>query len=278
MSLPFFLLLYFCIIVGGASIVISPRIRNFIRQKAQGAFNRCRNSFNRVARVPKWTLFRIDHINKLCRNTLSKIWGRRYLALSVSILLILPTLVAIFNRNDLYFSFTDRADVDPRVQLLLAGERLSPPEPLPPEVFTTREVELVRPLLASANREWNLLDADFRQLLLSVFRIMKEEHGYEMVLIEGYRSPERQEKLALVGKHVTNAKAYQSYHQYGLAADSAFFREGKIIISEKDPWAMKGYQLYGETAEKLGLTWGGRWKMMDFGHVEFRRPGTILPR
>jgi peptidoglycan L-alanyl-D-glutamate endopeptidase CwlK len=74
---------------------------------------------------------------------------------------------------------------------------------------------------------------------------------------------------------VTNAGAYQSYHQYGLAADSAFLREGKVVVSEKDPWAMRGYELFGETAERVGLTWGGRWKMMDFGHTELRRPGVM---
>jgi peptidoglycan L-alanyl-D-glutamate endopeptidase CwlK len=96
-----------------------------------------------------------------------------------------------------------------------------------------------------------------------------------MVIIEGYRSPERQNALAQMGGSVTNAKAFQSYHQYGLAADSAFMRSGKLVITEKDPWAMRGYQLYGEVAESVGLTWGGRWKMMDLGHVEFRKPGVM---
>jgi peptidoglycan L-alanyl-D-glutamate endopeptidase CwlK len=33
--------------------------------------------------------------------------------------------------------------------------------------------------------------------------------------------------------------------------------------------------LYGEVAESVGLTWGGRWKMMDFGHTELRLPGVL---
>jgi peptidoglycan L-alanyl-D-glutamate endopeptidase CwlK len=74
---------------------------------------------------------------------------------------------------------------------------------------------------------------------------------------------------------VTSAAAFQSYHQFGLAADCAFYLGGKLVIDEKDPWAMRGYELYGETAEALGLTWGGRWRMMDFGHVELRRSGVL---
>ncbi len=38
---------------------------------------------------------------------------------------------------------------------------------------------------------------------------------------------------------------------------------------------MRGYQLYGQVAESLGLTWGGRWKMMDFGHIELRMRGVM---
>jgi peptidoglycan LD-endopeptidase CwlK len=50
---------------------------------------------------------------------------------------------------------------------------------------------------------------------------------------------------------------------------------GKIAISKKDRWAIKGYALHGEVAESVGFHWGGRWKMMDFGHIEWRKPGTM---
>ena len=130
-------------------------------------------------------------------------------------------------------------------------------------------------MIASASRDWSLMNPSYEQLLLRVFRIMKDKHGYDMAILEGYRSPQRQNLLAAMGPSVTNAAAFQSRHQYGLAADCAFVRDGKIVISEKDPWAMRGYQLYGEVAESLGLTWGGRWKMMDFGHTELRLPGVM---
>ncbi|BBP00046.1 M15 family metallopeptidase [Sulfuriferula nivalis] len=162
-----------------------------------------------------------------------------------------------------------------QVTELLQGEHLVPPSALPPEMFTTKEVTLIRPSLIDASRNWQLLDDDFAQRLLLTFKIMKERYGYDMTILEGYRSPERQNKLASMGTNVTNAAAYQSYHQFGLAADCAFQRDGKLVITEKDPWAMHGYQLYGEVAESLGLHWGGRWKMMDFGHIELHKPHTI---
>jgi peptidoglycan L-alanyl-D-glutamate endopeptidase CwlK len=190
---------------------------------------------------------------------------------------LIPSLLALALSSPAMLPVYEGGSALPDVQVaaLLQGERLVPPSALPPSVFTTGEVELVRPMLVTASRNWGLLHPDFSQRLLLAFKIMKEKHGYEMALLEGYRSPGRQDELAKAGSHVTNARAFQSWHQYGLAADCAFLRDGKLLISEKDPWAMRGYQLYGEVAESLGLTWGGRWKMMDFGHIELRMRGVM---
>ncbi|MGM9485731.1 M15 family metallopeptidase [Ideonella sp. YS5] len=169
------------------------------------------------------------------------------------------------------YDHTYSRPVDEQVTELLRGERLVPPPPLPPELFNTREVEQARPMTASASRQWELLDEGFRQRLLMLFKQMKEQHGYEMVLLEGYRSPERQARLAALGPSVTQAGPFESLHQHGLAADCAFMREGRIVLSERDPWAMRGYEKYGEVARSFGLTWGGGWRSLkDYGHVEWR--------
>jgi peptidoglycan L-alanyl-D-glutamate endopeptidase CwlK len=196
------------------------------------------------------------------------------------LLLTVPPLVAVFSGSGTYWQgFDDAApEANPQIAALLEGEQLAPPPPLPPLAFTTEEVRQERPMIDTASRDWQALTPDYRQRLLLVFRMMKERYGYEMVLLEGYRSPERQNVLASMGSSVTNAAAFQSWHQYGLAADCAFLRNGRIVITEKDPWAMRGYTLYGELAESVGLTWGGRWKMMDFGHTELRLPGVMRRR
>jgi peptidoglycan L-alanyl-D-glutamate endopeptidase CwlK len=200
----------------------------------------------------------------------------KYLAMAAPLVLV-PVLVALVigKRSALPAYQPVEAMPDAQIAALLKGEQLAPPTALPPLAFSTQEVELVRPMLASASRNWGLLHPDFSQRLLLIFKIMKEKHGYDMAILEGYRSPARQDLLASMGGQVTNARAFQSWHQYGLAADCAFLREGKLVISEKDPWAMRGYQLYGELAESLGMTWGGRWKMMDFGHAELRMRGVM---
>lgn len=186
-----------------------------------------------------------------------------------------PLLVRLLRPQHMVPEFeAGRRPVDAHIAALLQGEQLVPPPPLPPLAFATAEVELLRPMLSQADRDWQRLDKDFARRLLAVFDLMRERHGYEMALLEGYRSPERQDRLAAAGSHVSNARAFQSLHQYGLAADCAFVRDGKLVISERDPWAMRGYQLYGEAAESVGMVWGGRWAMMDFGHTELRAGGT----
>lgn len=161
------------------------------------------------------------------------------------------------------------------ISSLLRGERLAPPPAPVPAVFETREVKRIRPKLPEANRDWSQLKSEFRQRLLVVYKLMKQKYGYNMILIEGYRSPTRQKMLGKLKSGVTNAGAFESYHQYGLAADSAFMRDGELIISAQNNWAMRGYRLYGRLAEAVGLTWGGDWSLHDYGHVELRRPDVL---
>lgn len=259
----------------------------FLLPAARGAFASAALSLQRrmARRTVRGITYLRDGIDKSVKNSHSTIRDakkvlirRRLLILVTAGILAAPPLIAIALRGRQLFQFDGATRVpDEKIAALLDGEQLVPPPPLPPEVFETKEVEQVRRALRDASRDWNLLDIDFRTRLLLVYKIMHEQYGYEMVLLEGYRSPERQDRLAQLGG-VTNAAAYQSYHQYGLAADNAFLRDGKVVISEKDPWAMRGYQLYGQTAEQVGLVWGGRWKLMDFGHVEYHKPGFVLGR
>ncbi len=169
--------------------------------------------------------------------------------------------------------------INDQVAMLLQGEQLVPPPALPPELFMTAEIEHVLPLARGASRQWELLDGEFRQHMLVVFKLMHDQHGIDMVLLEGYRSPERQAQLAALGSNVTRAGAGESYHQYGLAADCAFLRNGRIAIAENDPWVAAAYERYGEVARSVGLTWGGGWRSIkDFGHVELHREGFVPGR
>lgn len=86
--------------------------------------------------------------------------------------------------------------------------------------------------------------------------------GIPLALYEGGRSPQRQAALYSKGRgqdgfgvgaplrHVTNARAWESKHQYGVAEDRVFFVDGAWSWAEpeKGMWAR-----YQELAHGLGL-------------------------
>jgi len=272
-----FVTLYFLLFAAFASLVIFAPARDFVSRTAGRLVSSiATSSKGTFLSALGSSLSIIGSMSRMTKCALTSLYEKRKM-IAVGVLAVLaPSLLVSWLSNVTVFDFVeDQSPPDTKIALLLAGERLSAPPPLAPEIFTTREVELVRPATSWGSRDWALLDDDFRQRLLSIFMIMRERHGYEMVMLEGYRSPERQAALAAMGQTVTQAAPGQSYHQHGLAADSAFLRNGQLVISEQDAWAMRGYQLYGELANEMGLTWGGEWRMRDYGHVELRIPGVL---
>ncbi len=276
--LLFAVALYFLLACLISWLVLFPAGREFVLRTLASVSARMQRQVGQAARRQGQSVVEMRHSGAATARAAGGFLRRHYLLILAGLALIcLPPLVALLSGATTRlggFETSTRA-VNTQVAGILEGELLVPPPALPPMVFATIEVEQERPMIVSASRDWTLIRPEFAQRLLKTFKIMKEEHGYDMAILEGYRSPERQNTLAKMGSSVTNAAAFQSWHQYGLAADCAFVRNGKIVISEKDPWAMRGYQLYGQVAESQGLTWGGRWKMMDFGHTELRVPGVM---
>lgn len=90
-------------------------------------------------------------------------------------------------------------------------------------------------------------------------------------LTSGYRSPQEQQELynkgrTTGGRIVTNAKAFQSYHNYGLAFDVVPIRGGKAIWDE-----INLFDDFAKIAKKRGFDWGGDWQSFkDYPH--FQRP------
>lgn len=271
--------LYFLLVTAMLALLFLAPVREWAVQRTQHLFSSGRAVASLAASTGNMKLARVagaidDHGSRAAS------WIQRHsrsLLLSMALLAGAPLLaIALRGLQQLDgFDHTLSHPVNEHVAALLHGEQLVPPPPLPPELFTTREVEQARPFIGQASRQWELLDEDFRQRMLVVFKVMREKHGYEMVLLEGYRSPERQTQLATLGSHVTLAGAFESYHQFGLAADCAFMNNGRIVLSENNPWAARGYEVYGEVARSVGLTWGGGWRLKDLGHVELPRAGVL---
>lgn len=96
--------------------------------------------------------------------------------------------------------------------------------------------------------------------------------GHPVVVTDGHRFDNEQNALAdrgaLGSGGVTNARAGQSPHNVptgSCAADLAPMDASGNPTWPEDPAV---WNRIGETAERFGLSWGGRWRTPDRPHVE----------
>lgn len=98
--------------------------------------------------------------------------------------------------------------------------------------------------------------------------------GFPVRLVEGYRSIERQNELYAQGRTkpgqvVTNAKGGESFHNYGVAVDFVFRKEG--YNAPKELW-----NTLGKVGKAQGFEWGGDWKgFVDLPHFEMKLGYTL---
>jgi len=98
--------------------------------------------------------------------------------------------------------------------------------------------------------------------------------GMPIRIVEGVRSCERQNELYAQGRTkpgniVTNAKCGESMHQYGIAVDFVFRREGYDATDEQ-------WEILGRAGEALGFKWGGRWNgFVDRPHHQYTLGHTL---
>ncbi|WML53196.1 M15 family metallopeptidase [Neobacillus sp. PS3-12] len=102
--------------------------------------------------------------------------------------------------------------------------------------------------------------------------------GIVVVITDGFRSFEDQNRLYQQGRTtsgniVTNAKAGESYHNYGLAIDFALRTpSGNVIWDRQYDGNRNGKADWTEVVEiskSLGFQWGGDWtKFKDYPHLQ----------
>lgn len=96
--------------------------------------------------------------------------------------------------------------------------------------------------------------------------------GLALMVTQGLRSMAEQDQLfaqgrTAPGKIVTNARAGESYHNFGLAFD--------VLVLDamgKADWSPGnlGWGQAGVVGEDLGLEWGGRWTgLVDLPHFQY---------
>ncbi len=100
-----------------------------------------------------------------------------------------------------------------------------------------------------------------------------EDQGIFLRVYSGYRSPDEQLQIWQKGrdkngkivdrkKVVTNAKPFESYHNYGLAIDCVEIRYGKAI------WENEKWNEISQVAEFYGFDWGGHFMNTDKPHFQ----------
>lgn len=129
-----------------------------------------------------------------------------------------------------------------------------------------------------ASRRIEDLHPDFQPLVRHLLEKGQQaiaSTGYTFFITDGYRSLAEQDMLyakgrTAVGKVVTHAKAGQSAHNYGLAVDMAFQKNG--VLSYSPALYEKVYPI----ARKLGLVLGADWSFSDKPHFEYRDWNTKI--
>lgn len=109
-----------------------------------------------------------------------------------------------------------------------------------------------------------------KELLAIYYEISRRLTGRAQVrFTEVLRSPERQTELyaqgrTKPGKIVTNAKAWGSAHQYGLAVDMCLIIDGKEAswdtVADHDRDGIADWMECVAVFDKYGWEWAGRWK------------------
>ncbi|TGB05435.1 M15 family peptidase [Halobacillus salinus] len=105
-----------------------------------------------------------------------------------------------------------------------------------------------------------------------------EKKGIDVVITEGHRTEERQNELyergrSTDGRVVTNAKAGESYHNYGLAIDFALrTSKGDVVWDTERDGNGNGKSDWMEVvaiAKDMGFEWGGDWvSFKDYPHLQ----------
>jgi peptidoglycan L-alanyl-D-glutamate endopeptidase CwlK len=100
---------------------------------------------------------------------------------------------------------------------------------------------------------------------------VEKKLGKRLKITDGLRTFAEQDKLyaqgrTTAGKKVTNAKGGQSYHNYGLAFDCYFTKNGSVDFSHAiTPEVAK-------IGQDMGLEWGGKWtSIKDFPHFQLTK-------
>jgi peptidoglycan L-alanyl-D-glutamate endopeptidase CwlK len=102
------------------------------------------------------------------------------------------------------------------------------------------------------------------------FKVKCLEQNIDVLITSTYRDHESQNALyaqgrTKPGKRVTNAKVFQSYHNWRVAFDFV------PIVNGKAQWSdLATFKKCGKIAKSLGLEWAGDWvRFKEVAHCQY---------
>jgi peptidoglycan L-alanyl-D-glutamate endopeptidase CwlK len=131
--------------------------------------------------------------------------------------------------------------------------------------MSSRALNVLNPVFRSKVQPFldNAIAAGLDVLVYCTMRTFTEQ---DMLYAQGRTKP---------GKIITNARAGQSAHNFGLAFDGAPLVGGKIDWDPENPvWA-----LYGKVATESGLEWAGNWvSFKEYPHIQLPQWEQFKPK
>jgi peptidoglycan L-alanyl-D-glutamate endopeptidase CwlK len=104
----------------------------------------------------------------------------------------------------------------------------------------------------------------FKDKIQELMRVCKAS-GITLAVVETYRTHAKQSEYFGMGKKYTQTPGGKSKHQYGLAVDVVPIVDSVAVWNNARLW-----RKIGLAGERLGLRWGGRWRMpYDPAHFEW---------
>lgn len=122
------------------------------------------------------------------------------------------------------------------------------------------------------SRALNDLDPRFQPIAFELIARCAEK-GIALIVVDTLRTEAEQDWLIAHNRSWTKNSRHlpQMPSNKSLAMDCGIYEQYLLRGKDKLQWDTNdpAWQIYGEIAESLGLRWGGRWKQLDMGHVEY---------
>ncbi len=129
------------------------------------------------------------------------------------------------------------------------------------DIFTDRRIKTLHPQIRNKAKEF--------------INRAKKELGIKLRITAALRTREEQDQLyaqgrTTPGKIITNAKAGQSLHNYGLAIDVVEIKNGNAL------WNNPNWNKIAALGKSLSFTWGADWKdFKDKPHFQYTFGKTL---